>query len=204
MVCSKFQPKARRGTSSTSRPGRILKIQPPPTTTLLDGALKTIIIGLLSIASSNFFPSIAMTFRLTTGLAALGCVLLASCYPYNENPQKKQGNKPPKKTVTTAEQQKIKEQRDKMKEQEALAKKDEIKPETLENTGAPSNPVSDLPKPPAPEKRDFAFANKVPGKEGFVFSPYNNKVVDVRDIPSGTLVQDPTYPAAEKKYFRVP
>jgi hypothetical protein len=26
----------------------------------------------------------------------------------------------------------------------------------------------------------------------------------VRDIPSGTLVQDPTYPAAEKKYFRVP
>jgi hypothetical protein len=44
----------------------------------------------------------------------------------------------------------------------------------------------------------------VPGKEGFVFSPYNNKVVDVRDIPSGTLVQDPTYTGAGKGYFRVP
>lgn len=63
------------------------------------------------------------------------------------------------------------------------------------------NPVPDKPV----EKRgDYAFANPVPGKEGFVFSPYNNKLVDVRDIPSGTLVQDPTYPASEKKYFRVP
>jgi TPR repeat protein/serine/threonine protein kinase len=47
-------------------------------------------------------------------------------------------------------------------------------------------------------------ASMVPGKAGFVFSPHNNKVVDVRDIPSGTLVQDPTYPAADGKYFRVP
>jgi hypothetical protein len=47
-------------------------------------------------------------------------------------------------------------------------------------------------------------ASKVQGKPGFVFSPHNNKVVDVRDIPSGTLVQDPTYPAADRKYFRVP
>jgi hypothetical protein len=59
-------------------------------------------------------------------------------------------------------------------------------------------------KPAAQKKGEYAFANPVPGKEGFVFSPYNNKLVDVRDIPSGTLVQDPTYPAAEKKYFRVP
>ena len=50
----------------------------------------------------------------------------------------------------------------------------------------------------------WEFARPVPGKEGFVFSPYNNKVIDVRDIPSGTLVQDPTYAASEKKYFRVP
>jgi transcriptional regulator GlxA family with amidase domain len=31
-----------------------------------------------------------------------------------------------------------------------------------------------------------------------------NKVIDVRDMPTGTLVQDPTYSAAEKKFFRVP
>jgi hypothetical protein len=31
----------------------------------------------------------------------------------------------------------------------------------------------------------------VPGKPGYVFSPYNNRVVDVVGIPAGTLVADP-------------
>jgi hypothetical protein len=44
----------------------------------------------------------------------------------------------------------------------------------------------------------------VPGKQGFVFSPYNNKVVDVQGIPSGTLVADPSYPVSENRFFRVP
>lgn len=44
----------------------------------------------------------------------------------------------------------------------------------------------------------------VPGQPGFVYSPYNNMVIDVRDLPSGTLVADPSYPPSEKKYFRVP
>jgi hypothetical protein len=47
-------------------------------------------------------------------------------------------------------------------------------------------------------------AKVVPGKPGFVFSPFNKKIIDVKGIPSGTLVQDPTFPASEKKYFRVP
>lgn len=47
-------------------------------------------------------------------------------------------------------------------------------------------------------------ARPVPGKPGFVFSPFNNKLIDVKGIPSGTLVQDPTYSPEEKKYFRVP
>lgn len=51
---------------------------------------------------------------------------------------------------------------------------------------------------------EYPKASAVPDKEGFCFSPYNNKVVDVRGIPSGTLVMDPTYPASEKKFFRVP
>ncbi len=50
----------------------------------------------------------------------------------------------------------------------------------------------------------YPVATPVPDKEGFVFSPYNKQVVDIRDIPSGTLVQDPTFPAEEKKFFRVP
>ncbi len=151
-----------------------------------------------------------MTFRFSTGFAALGCVLLASCYPYDESQGKKPATKPLEKTLTAAEQQKVKEQRELAKKEADLKKQEELKNNPLPNPGTDAGtttpqttPGTESPKPPT-EKRDFAFANKVPGKEGFVFSPYNNKVVDVRDIPSGTLVQDPTYPAADKKYFRVP
>lgn len=91
--------------------------------------------------------------------------------------------------------------RDEMKKRDTEKKdipEDEIKEK-------PNNEVTTTTKPKEDGKKsDYAFANAVPGKEGFVFSPYNNKLVDVRDIPSGTLVQDPTYPASEKKYFRVP
>ena len=42
------------------------------------------------------------------------------------------------------------------------------------------------------------------GRSGFVLSPFNGKLIDVRDIPPGTLVMDPTFPPDERKYFRVP
>jgi hypothetical protein len=147
-----------------------------------------------------------MKSRLCTGLAALVCLSLASCVPYNEEQAKKKANKTAEKTAPTQEELKKKEEEmKKKKEEDALKKKEET---TSTTTTTPENPgTTDQPKeePKVEQKRtDYAFANKVPGKEGFVFSPYNNKVVDVRDIPSGTLVQDPTYPAAEKKYFRVP
>lgn len=58
------------------------------------------------------------------------------------------------------------------------------------------------PKPEPPVK--YPVAQAVPGRPGFVFSPYNNKVIEVSGIASGTLVTDPHFPAAEKKYFRVP
>ncbi len=47
-------------------------------------------------------------------------------------------------------------------------------------------------------------ARPVPGKPGFVFSPFNNKIIDVGGIPPGTLVADPMYLAEEKMYFRAP
>lgn len=47
---------------------------------------------------------------------------------------------------------------------------------------------------------NYPFANKVSGKEGFVFSPYSNRLVDVVGIQRGTLVKDPT----SQLYFRVP
>ena len=59
------------------------------------------------------------------------------------------------------------------------------------------------PQPPPP-KQNVPVARAVPGKPGFVFSPFNNKLIDVQGIQSGKMVADPHYPAAEKKYFRVP
>ena len=50
----------------------------------------------------------------------------------------------------------------------------------------------------------YAVASEVPDKPGFVLSPFNNKIIDVRGLESGSLVRDPTYPAEEHKIFRVP
>jgi|GEM_PF-2714833 len=57
---------------------------------------------------------------------------------------------------------------------------------------------------PAETERKPPLAEPAAEMPGFVVSPFNGKLVDVRGIPAGTLVADPTYPASEKKYFRVP
>lgn len=157
-----------------------------------------------------------MKFRLITGIAALLCVLMASCYPVDENGNRKKATRKPQQTATEEAKKKEEEARKKA-EEEMKKKKEEAEKKAAEGapdggptTGATgteggTTPGDNTTTPPVePKRTDYAFATKVPGKEGFVFSPYNNKVVDVRDIPSGTLVQDPTYPASEKKYFRVP
>lgn len=71
---------------------------------------------------------------------------------------------------------------------------------TVEVIDAAGRPVG----APAGEGGAHAVATPVPGSPGMVFSPYNNKVVDVKGLPSGTLVADPHYPVEEKKFFRVP
>ena len=176
--------------------------------TLLDGTSQTIIIcGVFRFTGTKQTTELshlltAMILRLSAGLAAILCVSLISCVPYNESQKKKVTKTPDKTAPLTPEQQKVKDQEEaKKKAEEDLKKQEETKKqeELTNRTVDPPAPTGNETK-----RTDYAFANKVPGKEGFVFSPYNNKVVDVRDIPSGTLVQDPTYPAAEKKYFRVP
>ncbi|MBC8128212.1 MAG: hypothetical protein H8M99_13810 [Gloeobacteraceae cyanobacterium ES-bin-144] len=144
--------------------------------------------------------------------AALVCISLASCYPYNENALKNKKTKATEKTPPTTEVQKTAEQQAKAKadaDAETKKKSEESTTSTTpaENTSATTSsttPPSNTVKPTEQKRAEYQVANKVPGKDGFVFSPYNNKVVDVRDIPSGTLVADPTFPAADKKYFRVP
>ena len=54
--------------------------------------------------------------------------------------------------------------------------------------------LPDLASPPqAPGGKPVSalIASPVPGKEGYVFSPYTHRVIDVRGLPSGTLVMDP-------------
>jgi len=147
-----------------------------------------------------------MNFRLCSGLAAIICMSLASCYPLNDGyGSGKIKTGPQKKTTLTPDQLKAKnEEEAKKAAQEEMKKTEDTTAQTPAENPGNVTPSTNNPKPTEQKRNDYSFANKVPGKEGFVFSPYNNKVVDVRDIPSGTLVQDPTYPASEKKYFRVP
>jgi len=68
---------------------------------------------------------------------------------------------------------------------------------------APDRTPTPAPAPPAPSNQ-IPVAKPVEGQPGFVFSPYNDKIVDVRDMSSGMLVADPSFPASEKKHFRTP
>ena len=143
-----------------------------------------------------------MKIHFSTAFAALGCVLLASCYPYDESKNKKQAPKQTQKTMTAAEQQKLKEQRERMKEKEELANQDT--PPTPGNETSTITPGDTVTPPPVEKRSEYPVAMKAPGKEGYVLSPFNNKLIDVKGMPSGQLVSDPTYPESAKKFFRVP
>jgi len=144
-----------------------------------------------------------MSSRVQIILLALSSAIFASCQVYPEN-RPPTGPKPPQQAGNTPEQLELQKQRDEKKRLEAEKKKEEDALKGPDGSGPKVPDGGGEIKKKETGKKDYAFANPVPGKEGFVFSPYNNKMVDVRDIPSGTLVQDPTYPAADKKYFRVP
>lgn len=149
--------------------------------------------------------------------------LLGACTPFPEPWMHQSGAvpgppPPANRTVSDADQQMIREQRLKAEENARRAEADRLAraqgtaPDNRPPGGSANTPNpgtsgatagGDTVKPVEP-KKEYPYATKVPGKDGFVLSPYNTKVIDVRDIPSGTLVQDPNYPASEKKYFRIP
>jgi len=150
-----------------------------------------------------------MNLNLFTSFATIGCLLLASCYPVNEGPNDKTAaNKTPDKTAAAAEARKLKDKEAaKEKEKEELAQK-ETPPEKTD--GSTEKPPTEKTKGPGETKKEtYPVAIRAPGKENCVLSPYNNKLVSTLDdnnkpIPPGTLVQDPSYSASEKKFFRVP
>jgi hypothetical protein len=149
-------------------------------------------------------------------LGALLCgVIISSCVPYDEYGRRiEKKKKPDRSTVTDPKQQEIEAKREEMSKKEEQRQKELGLPtsETPSGVTGPTTSTGDFtptenivepPKTPTPPKNHPVSA-AVPGKPGFVFSPFNNKVVDVRNIASGTLVADPQYPAADKKHFRVP
>ena len=141
-----------------------------------------------------------MNIRLSTGFAALGCVLLASCYPVNENPNQKKATKAPAtKVAAKPDPQALKEQEaQKKKQQEELAQNN---PRENPNTQPSENPKSsDEPK------REYPYGIKVPGKDNVILNPYNNKLVRFDDTPPprGTLLNDESVDSSEKKFFRMP
>ena len=130
-------------------------------------------------------------------LLALGVMsgLLSSCiFPYPPNPKAPlpaQSPDPvePEQTVNSEEQQRIREARQKAREE---ARRD------AESNPKPSDPDAN----PTP-KEDYRTALPIPGKEGFVFNPFTNEPLDVRGIPHGKLVRDPSDPDPTHT-FRVP
>jgi|SRR5205823_14145513 len=75
-------------------------------------------------------------------------------------------------------------------------------PENAETTTSPPAPPPTAPAPPKTTKADYPYGTPVPGKPGFVKSPYaaDQGLVDVRGFPPGTEVKDPF----TNKIFLVP
>ncbi len=68
-------------------------------------------------------------------------------------------------------------------------------------TAVPITAVAPTERPSHVDSTPAPYASPVPGKPGFVYSPYDKKfVIDVRGVPPGTEVNDPN----TGKAFRVP
>lgn len=81
----------------------------------------------------------------------------------------------------------------------------EKKPEVAETAAEPPAGTGfEFASVTVPAGGNYPTAEAASGFTGRVVSPYNGQMVDVRGIPSGTLVADPRFPEEEKKFFRVP
>jgi hypothetical protein len=164
-------------------------------------------------------------------MAAVLTCIFPSCIPVDdfgrplphENPNRdRQGRRERARQGEMAENEQVEARR----RAEMEAREEEVQRNHPESVRPPRDPNIETTKPgvdqfkpkpevdqpklkPNPDKpkvkiQEYPVAAEVPGRPGFVFSPFNNKVVDVKGIPAGTLVADPQYPPTEKKHFYVP
>ena len=77
-------------------------------------------------------------------------------------------------------------------------------PAVEEKSEAPAGKPTKASERPEVTQKKPPVAEPVADKPGFVKSPYSGTIIDVRGIPAGRTVADPTFPAAEKKHFRIP
>lgn len=148
------------------------------------------------------YQLVIMKLAIFTLLSAAFCALVTSCYYPPSYPQQP-GNQPPapptpvdNTTATDPGAQQLEAARQRLEAQQNGITNPYNPSANSLPTGDPSAVV-----PPAPT--EWPFATKVPNKPGFVFNPYTKNQVDVRGIPSGTLVRDP-YDTDKTHKFRVP
>lgn len=144
-----------------------------------------------------------MKSRLIALLSMALCALVTSCYaPYppmddaNTRPAPapyQQRNDGP--TAGDRAQQQLDAARERLKREEERAARE------ARDSVAGDETSPNVLTPPTPTT--YRYATKVEGKEGFVHNPYTQNQVDVRGIPSGTLVRDPHDSNSAHK-FRVP
>lgn len=129
-------------------------------------------------------------------LLLTAAAVLASCAPYPPEPPRHLGPLPLPDTITPE----YKTPEEIARDQEAAARRaaERKREQEAREREAISKPAT----PPKPDKPKYPKATAIPGKAGHVFNPYTNDPVDVRGIPSGSLVTDPN--DAESRKFRVP
>lgn len=65
-------------------------------------------------------------------------------------------------------------------------------PAEIQKNQATGDATTSAPNPtPAPRSDEPKYATKVPGKNGWIKSPYDGKILDAAGIPPGTQVKDP-------------
>ena len=67
-----------------------------------------------------------------------------------------------------------------------------------------ANKPSKASERPAVAEKKIPVAEPVADKPGYVKSPFTGTIIDVKGLPAGAMVADPTFPPEEKKHFRVP